>query len=69
MGRSRSRMNFGWGLVVHFSPQAQSSWLPAKSKKQIPDWPYELIGIETRGDVIQDVPLSQMEGKIFRRCT
>ena len=68
MGRSRSRMNFGWGLVVHFSPGPRVLGCPRnrKSKSRIGR---ELIGIETRGDVIQDVPLSQMEGKIFRRCT
>src|SRR5579883_2150491 len=44
---------------------AQSSWVAAQIEKQNPGTTVELVGIETQGDRIQDVPLSQVQGKEF----
>lgn len=44
---------------------AQSSWVARTLERLNPSIHVELVGIETRGDRIQDVPLSQVEGKEF----
>lgn len=44
---------------------AQSSWVAQCLEKLNPGLKIELVGIETRGDRIQDVPLSSVEGKEF----
>jgi hydroxymethylbilane synthase len=44
---------------------AQSSWVAREVEKNNPDVTVELVGIETRGDVILDVPLRKVEGKEF----
>jgi len=44
---------------------AQSSWVAREVERLNPGIRVELVGIETRGDVILDKPLSQIEGKEF----
>lgn len=44
---------------------AQSSWVARELEKLNPGIKIELEGIETRGDIILDKPLSQIEGKEF----
>lgn len=44
---------------------AQSQWVASEVEKYNPDIKVELVGIETRGDQILDIPLSQVEGKEF----
>ncbi len=44
---------------------AQSSWVAREVERLNPGVSVELVGIETRGDVILDKPLSQIEGKEF----
>lgn len=44
---------------------AQSSWVAREIERLNPGVHVELVGIETRGDVILDKPLSQIEGKEF----
>ncbi len=44
---------------------AQSSWVAREVERLNPGVRVELVGIETRGDVILDKPLSQIEGKEF----
>jgi hydroxymethylbilane synthase len=44
---------------------AQSSWVAREIERLNPDLKVDLVGIETRGDVILDKPLSQIEGKEF----
>jgi hydroxymethylbilane synthase len=43
----------------------QSSWVADRIKAAHPDVKIELVGIETRGDVIQNVSLQNVEGKEF----
>ncbi len=44
---------------------AQSSWVAHEIESLNPGLTVELVGIETRGDRVLDVPLSQVEGKEF----
>ena len=44
---------------------AQSGWVARELERLNPGIKIELVGIETRGDVILDKPLSQIEGKEF----
>jgi len=44
---------------------AQSSWVARELEKKNPGLRVELVGIETRGDVIQDVSLRMIQGKEF----
>ena len=44
---------------------AQSSWVAREVERLNPGVRVELVGIETKGDVILDKPLSQIEGKEF----
>ncbi|MBI2712265.1 MAG: hydroxymethylbilane synthase [Bdellovibrio sp.] len=44
---------------------AQSQWVASEVEKKHPDIQVQLVGIETQGDRIQDVPLSRIEGKEF----
>lgn len=44
---------------------AQSSWVAREIERLNPQVQVELVGIETRGDVILDVSLNQIEGKEF----
>jgi hydroxymethylbilane synthase len=44
---------------------AQSSWVAREVERLNPGIRVELVGIETKGDVILDKPLSQIEGKEF----
>lgn len=44
---------------------AQSCWVAKKIEERNPDIRVELVGIETKGDKIQDVPLQSIEGKDF----
>ncbi len=44
---------------------AQSSWVAREVERLNPGISVELVGIDTRGDNIQDVPLQQVEGKEF----
>ncbi|MBC7396081.1 MAG: hydroxymethylbilane synthase [Bdellovibrionales bacterium] len=44
---------------------AQSSWVARELERLNPGITIELVGIETKGDVILDKPLSQVEGKEF----
>lgn len=44
---------------------AQSQWVAQEVQRTNPDIRVELVGIETRGDRITDIPLSQIEGKEF----
>ena len=44
---------------------AQSSWVARELARLNPGVSVELVGIETRGDRIQDVPLQAVEGKEF----
>jgi len=44
---------------------AQSQWVAKEVEKTNPGVRVELVGIETRGDQILDIPLSQVEGKEF----
>jgi hydroxymethylbilane synthase len=44
---------------------AHSSWVAREVERLNPGVRVELVGIETRGDVILDKPLSQIEGKEF----
>jgi len=44
---------------------AQSSWVARELERLNPGIQVELVGIETRGDVVLDKPLSQIEGKEF----
>ena len=44
---------------------AQSSWVARELERLNPGIRVELVGIETRGDIILDKPLSQIEGKEF----
>ena len=44
---------------------AQSSWVAREVERLNPSIQVELVGIETRGDVVLDKPLSQIEGKEF----
>ncbi|MBL7717046.1 MAG: hydroxymethylbilane synthase [Bdellovibrionales bacterium] len=43
----------------------QSSWVAREIEKTSPDIAVELVGIETQGDRIQDIPLQKVEGKEF----
>jgi hydroxymethylbilane synthase len=43
----------------------QSSWVASELERLNPGLKVELVGIETRGDQIQNVPLSSIEGKEF----
>lgn len=44
---------------------AQSGWVARELERLHPGLRVELVGIETRGDQIQNIPLSQIEGKDF----
>ncbi len=44
---------------------AQSSWVARELERLNPGISIELVGIETKGDVVLDKPLSQIEGKEF----
>ncbi|MBI2605540.1 MAG: hydroxymethylbilane synthase [Deltaproteobacteria bacterium] len=44
---------------------SQSSWVAREVERLNPGFEVELVGIETRGDRIQDVPLQSVEGKDF----
>ena len=44
---------------------AQSSWVAREIEKKNPGIKVELVGIETQGDRIVDIPLRQVEGKEF----
>lgn len=44
---------------------AQSQWVAHEVEKHNPGIQVELVGIETRGDRITDIPLSQIDGKEF----
>jgi len=44
---------------------AQSSWVAREIERLNPGIEVQLVGIETKGDVILDKPLSQIEGKEF----
>jgi hydroxymethylbilane synthase len=44
---------------------AQSTWVARELERLHPEVRIELVGIETRGDVVLDKPLSQIEGKEF----
>jgi hydroxymethylbilane synthase len=44
---------------------AQSSWVAREVGRLNPGITVELVGIETRGDIVLDKPLSQIEGKEF----
>lgn len=44
---------------------AQSSWVAREVEKANPDIRVELVGIETQGDRIQNIPLHQIDGKEF----
>jgi hydroxymethylbilane synthase len=44
---------------------AQSSWVARQIETLNPGTRVELVGIETRGDKIQDIPLQKVEGKDF----
>lgn len=44
---------------------AQSSWVARQIERLNPGTQVELVGIETRGDRIQDLPLQKVEGKDF----
>jgi hydroxymethylbilane synthase len=44
---------------------AQSSWVARQLERLNPGIQIELVGIETRGDVVLDKPLSEIEGKEF----
>jgi hydroxymethylbilane synthase len=44
---------------------AQSSWVAREVERLNPGVTVELVGIETRGDIVLDKPLSQIEGKEF----
>lgn len=44
---------------------SQSSWVAREVERLNPGTEVELVGIETRGDRIQDVPLQSVEGKDF----
>jgi len=44
---------------------AQSGWVARELERLNPGWAVELVGIETRGDRVLDVPLSKIEGKEF----
>ena len=44
---------------------AQSSWVARELEKLHPGLKVELVGIDTRGDKILDIPLSKVEGKEF----
>lgn len=44
---------------------AQSSWVARELERLNPGLQVELFGIDTRGDKIQDVPLSEVQGKEF----
>ncbi len=44
---------------------AQSRWVALQIEKNNPGISVELVGIDTRGDQIQDVPLQSVEGKDF----
>src|SRR4051794_1008814 len=44
---------------------AQSSWVAREIERLNPGVHVQLVGIETRGDKIQDVALRQIEGKEF----
>lgn len=45
--------------------QTQSQWVAQRIEEKNPGLRVELVGIETRGDKILDIPLSQTEGKEF----
>jgi hydroxymethylbilane synthase len=44
---------------------AQSSWVAREIERLNPGTQIELVGIETKGDIVLDKPLSQIEGKEF----
>ena len=44
---------------------AQSSWVARELERLNPGIQIELIGIETKGDIVLDKPLSEIEGKEF----
>src|SRR5689334_20019725 len=44
---------------------AQSSWVARELERLNPGLRVELVGIDTRGDKIQDVPLQSVQGKEF----
>ena len=44
---------------------AQSSWVAREIERLNPGTRVELVGIETRGDKIQNVPLQAVQGKEF----
>src|SRR5690242_2122337 len=44
---------------------AQSSWVAKEVERLNPGIHVELVGIETRGDRIQDISLQNVEGKDF----
>jgi hydroxymethylbilane synthase len=44
---------------------AQSQWVARQVERLNPEIRVELVGIETQGDRIQDIPLSKIEGKEF----
>jgi hydroxymethylbilane synthase len=45
--------------------RAQSAWVARELERLNPGLTVELVGIETQGDRIQDLPLRQVEGKEF----
>ena len=44
---------------------AQSQWVAHQIEKTNPGVSVELVGIDTRGDKILDIPLTQIQGKEF----
>src|ERR1700736_5333049 len=44
---------------------SQSSWVARELERLNPGVKVDLIGIDTRGDKIQDVPLQSVQGKEF----
>ncbi len=56
---------FRLGTRMSLLAQAQSGWVADQLKQKLPESEIELVGITTKGDRIQDIPLSEVNGKEF----
>jgi hydroxymethylbilane synthase len=63
--KSESRRTLRLGTRRSLLAMAQSGWVARELERLNPGWSVELVGIETRGDRVLDVPLSKIEGKEF----
>jgi hydroxymethylbilane synthase len=60
-----NQTTFKLGTRKSLLAMAQSTWVARELERLNPGIRIELVGIETRGDVVLDKPLSQIEGKEF----